>query len=110
MTSATKFAVIETGGKQHHVIAGQRIVVGRLAGKAGESVTLDKVILIGQGEAADMRLGSPFVKQAKVQARIVAQERSRKTVIFKKRRRKGYTKKQGHRQDQTRLVIESIEG
>lgn len=110
MTESTKFAIVHAGGKQYRVTPGARLVVGRLEGKPGESVVFGQVMLLGSSGSADIKEGKPWVDGAKVNAKILAHDRSRKVVIFKKRRRKGYTKKQGHRQDQTRILVESIEG
>lgn len=96
------FAIVRTGGKQYRVAAGDIIAVEKLAGEAGDSVTLDDVLLAGDG--GDMK----DVKGLTVAAEIVAQEKGEKVIIFKKRRRHNYRRKNGHRQQHTVLKISAI--
>jgi large subunit ribosomal protein L21 len=107
MAESSGFAVIRTGGKQYRVSPGQRIIVERLEGEVGSGVELTEVLMHGS-EGTAPNVGTPLIKGAKVSAKIVAQDRSPKVMIFKKRRRKGYEKLQGHRQERTTLLIESI--
>ncbi len=100
------YAVIETGGKQYRVATGDRILVEKITGTVGEEVTLNRVLLIKT--ESNCQIGTPAILGASVKAKIISQERGRKTLIFKKRIRKGYTKKQGHRQSLTRLEIADI--
>lgn len=102
----TPLAVIRTGGKQYRVSPGQRVDVEKLDAAKGDSITLTEVLAVRLG--ADLKLGSPLVSGATVTAKVVDTFRDDKVVIFKKRRRKGYTKKQGHRQSKMTLLIESI--
>jgi large subunit ribosomal protein L21 len=102
------YAVVRTGGKQVRVRPGEAVRVERLAGAVGEHVTLGEVLLLGGGEGAD-RVGTPLVAGASVVATITAQERGPKITIFKMKRRKGYRRKQGHRQEYTELRIDRIE-
>ena len=96
------FAVVRTGGKQYRVAAGDKIAVEKLAGEAGDTITLDDVLLAGEdGEVAD-------ASKVAVSAEIIAQARSEKVVVFKKRRRHNYRRKQGHRQQMTLLRILSV--
>ena len=96
------FAVVRTGGKQYRVAAGDKIAVEKLAGEAGETITLGDVLLAGKdGEIAD-------AASVKVSAEIIAQAKSEKVVVFKKRRRHNYRRKNGHRQHQTVLKIAAI--
>jgi large subunit ribosomal protein L21 len=99
------YAVIQTGGKQYRVAQGDTVRVEKLEGKIGDTVTFDKVLLVG-GDA--IKVGKPLVQGAKVEAKIVAQTRAPKIIIFKFRRRKNYRRKQGHRQPLTALQITSI--
>lgn len=100
------YAIIKTGGKQYRVAAGQSVRVEKLAGDVGATVKLDQVLLVGgDGET---RVGQPLVDGASVEARITRQDRARKIIVFKKKRRKGYHKKQGHRQSYTELKITGI--
>jgi large subunit ribosomal protein L21 len=102
------YAVIKTGGKQYRVSQGDRLRVEKLAGSVGDSVTLGEVLLVGSGEG--VKIGAPLVGGANVQAKIVAQDRGKKIIIFKFRRRKNYRRKTGHRQPFTALEITGISG
>lgn len=102
------YAVIKTGGKQYRVAQGDRLRVEKLAGNIGDTVTLSDVLLVGSGES--VKVGTPLVGGAKVQAKIVAQDRGPKITIFKFRRRKNYRRKTGHRQPFTALEITGITG
>jgi large subunit ribosomal protein L21 len=96
------FAVVRTGGKQYRVAAGDKIVVEKLAGEAGAQVTLDDVLLAGEGGELKPTDGLT------VAAEIVAQAKGEKVIVFKKRRRHNYRRKNGHRQQHTILKIVSI--
>jgi len=96
------FAVVRTGGKQYRVAAGDKIVVEKLDGEAGSSVTLDDVLLAGEG--SDLKPTDGLT----VAAEIVAQAKGEKVVVFKKRRRHNYRRKNGHRQQHTILKITAI--
>ena len=100
------FAVIKTGGKQYRVAADETITVMHLAGEAGDAVTFDEVLMVGNG--ADVDIGAPSVAGASVAAEIIKQARSRKIIAFKKRRRKDSKRKRGHRQDLTLVKIKEI--
>ena len=96
------FAVVRTGGKQYRVAAGDKIAVEKLAGEAGETVTLGDVLLAGEGDKlAD-------ASKVSVSAEIIAQAKSEKVVVFKKRRRHNYRRKNGHRQQMTLLRIVAV--
>lgn len=102
------YAVFKTGGKQYRVAQGDKLRVEKLSGGVGDSVTFEDVLLVGAGEA--LKIGRPNVTGAKVEAKIVAQDRAKKIVIFKFRRRKNYRRKTGHRQPFTALEITGIVG
>ncbi len=102
------YAVIKTGGKQYRVAQGDKLRVEKLAGNVGDTVTLGDVLLVGGGDG--VKVGKPLVGGAKVEAKIVAQDRGKKLVIFKFRRRKNYRRKTGHRQPFTALEITGITG
>ena len=102
------YAVIKTGGKQYRVTQGDRLRVEKLAGNVGDTVTLGEVLLVGAGDG--VKVGAPLVSGAKVDAKIVAQDRGKKIIIFKFRRRKNYRRKTGHRQPFTALEITGITG
>jgi len=100
------YAVIETGGKQLKVEVGTEIYVEKLEVEAEEVYTFDKVVLIGD---KTVKLGSPYIKDATVTAKVIKQGKEKKIVIFKYKSKKGSThRKQGHRQPYTKLVVESI--
>jgi large subunit ribosomal protein L21 len=96
------FAVVRTGGKQYRVAAGDKIVVEKLAGAAGDTITLDDVLLAGEG--SDLKSTNGLT----VAAEIIAQAKGDKVTVFKKRRRHNYRRKQGHRQQHTILRIVAI--
>jgi large subunit ribosomal protein L21 len=100
------YAVIKTGGKQYRVAAGDILDIEKLAGDAGAKISFDKVILVG-GDGAPT-IGAPFIAGASVGAEIVDQRRGRKIIVFKKKRRKNYRRKNGHRQQLTRVKIVDI--
>jgi large subunit ribosomal protein L21 len=96
------FAIVRTGGKQYRVAAGDKIVVEKIAGDAGSTVSLSDVLLAGEGgELKD-------VANLSVSAEIVAQAKGEKVIVFKKRRRHNYRRKNGHRQQHTILKITAI--
>ena len=100
------YAIIKTGGKQYRVSPGQTLRVEKLEGEVGTKIELSEVLLVG-GEG-ETQIGSPRVEGATVSAEIVEQGRGSKIIVFKKKRRKGYHKKQGHRQYFTGLKIQEI--
>jgi len=100
------YAVIKTGGKQYTVSEGDTVRVEKLPGEVGGSVEITDVLAVGGGE--DLTVGQPTVEGATVVAEIVGQEKGKKIIVFKKKRRKGYSKKQGHRQLYTGLKIKEI--
>jgi large subunit ribosomal protein L21 len=101
------YAVIRTGGKQYRVSEGQTLQVEKLPGAAGEVVTFQEVLMVGGGDAT--KVGRPLVAGANVKAEILAQERDKKIIIFKLRRRKNYRRKTGHRQPFTSVKITGIQ-
>jgi len=96
------FAVVRTGGKQYRVAAGDKIVVEKIGGEAGDKVTLEDVLLAGEG--SDLKA----VDGLTVGAEIVAQAKGEKVIVFKKRRRHNYRRRNGHRQQHTILKITAI--
>lgn len=101
------FAVIKTGGKQYRVTKDDMIVVETVAGEPGSTVRFDDVLMIGDDGKAPS-VGTPFLEQAAVFAEVVQQTRGDKIIVFKKKRRKGYRRKHGHRQALTVLRITDI--
>jgi len=100
------YAVVKTGGKQYRVSKDDILKVERLSGEAGDTVTLEEVLMVGEG--ADVTVGAPTVAGACVAAEIVEQTRDRKIIIFKKRRRQNYRRTKGHRQHRTVLKVTEI--
>jgi large subunit ribosomal protein L21 len=102
-----KYAVIRTGGKQYRVSEEELVKVEKLAGALGEKVTLAEVLFVGGN--GEVQIGAPLIPNAKVTGEIVSQGRAKKILVFKKKRRKGYSRQHGHRQYQTTLKITAIE-
>jgi large subunit ribosomal protein L21 len=102
------YAVIITGGKQYRVTPGQTLRVEKLSVPQGEQVTVDKVLMVADGE--NVRVGTPYVIGGRVTATVKDHGRADKITIIKLRRRKHYRKRQGHRQHYTLLEITSIHG
>ncbi|MDR3323815.1 MAG: 50S ribosomal protein L21 [Zoogloeaceae bacterium] len=100
------YAVIKTGGKQYRVSAGQKLKVEQIPADVGAEITLDQVLLVGEGES--VKVGAPLVAGATVKCTVVSHGRHDKIKIFKMRRRKHYQKHQGHRQNYTELRIDAI--
>ncbi|MGB4106729.1 MAG: 50S ribosomal protein L21 [Alphaproteobacteria bacterium] len=100
------FAIIRTGGKQYKVQKDDTIRVEKLEGKAGDTVNLGEVLFLSDGKSP--KLGEPTIKGASVTAKLVEQTRGEKIIIFKKKRRQNYRRKNGHRQDITVLKITDI--
>ena len=101
------YAVIRSGGKQYRVSQGGSVRVEKLEGEVGSSVTLDDVLMVG--EEGNVKIGAPTVDGARVTGTIIAQGRGPKLTIFKMKRRKGYRRKYGHRQDYTEIRVDQIE-
>ncbi|UCF31114.1 MAG: 50S ribosomal protein L21 [bacterium] len=101
------YAVIATGGKQYRVSEGDIIRVEKLPAEVGSDISFDQVLLVGDGEK--IRIGTPVVDGASVTGKVVEQDRRRKIIVFKMKRRKNYRRKQGHRQDYTGVRIEKID-
>ena len=99
------YAIIETGGKQVKVTEGETILVEKLDVEANETVTFDKVLFVG-GDS--VKVGAPYVDGATVTAKVEEQGRQKKITVFKYKPKKNYSRKQGHRQPFTKVVIEKI--
>jgi len=100
------YAVIKTGGKQHKVSQGDVISIEKVGGSKGETVVFDEVLMVSSGE--DVKVGTPFLKGARVEGEIIDQMKADKINVFKMKRRKGFKKKTGHRQKLTRMKIKEI--
>ena len=101
------YAVFQTGGKQFRAEPGNRLRVPSLDVEPGESVTFDRVLLTGDGEDS-VQVGTPVVEGASVKAEVIRHGRGDKIIVFKRKRRKGYRKKQGHRQNFTEIRIDRV--
>lgn len=102
-----KFVIVEQGGKQYRVAEGKTVEVDRLSNEVGETITLEDVLLsVNDGKIS---IGTPLVEGAKVQAKVLDHFKGRKILVFKYRPKQRYRVKSGHRQQYTRLLIESIE-
>jgi large subunit ribosomal protein L21 len=99
------YAVIRTGGKQYRVSQGDTLRIEKLPGDIGSSITFGEVLMLG---GPKLSIGLPLVKGAKVSGEIVAQDRAKKIIVFKMRRRKNYRRKNGHRQWYTEVKITGI--
>jgi large subunit ribosomal protein L21 len=102
------YAVIETGGKQYRVLAGSVLDIELLDAEAGNEVKLDRVLAVSDG--ATLTIGTPLVEGAVVTAEVLDHFRGDKVISFKKKRRKGYKKKIGHRQNLTKVRVVSVGG
>lgn len=100
------YAIIRTGGKQYQVAAGDILRVEKLKGAVGDTLELNDVLLVADGE--DVQIGTPVLDSAMVTAKITEQGKAKKVLVFKKKKRKGYRKLRGHRQQFTALSIEAI--
>ncbi len=99
-------AIVQSGGKQYKVSPGDTLRVEKLIGQKGETVELSQVLYYAEGE--NILVGNPFLENVKVTGEIMDQRRAKKIIVFKMKRRKGYCKRQGHRQSFTTLRIKEI--
>ncbi len=100
------YAVIKTGGKQYRVSVGDKLDVEKLEGAAGDVVKFGEVLAAGEGEG--LKFGAPFLSGASVAAKVVKQFKGEKVIAYKFKRRKGFSKKKGHRQNLTQVEITGI--
>ena len=101
-------AVIKTGGKQYRISEGDVLKVEKLEGEPGARIELSEVLAVGEGEG--IKIGTPTVDGASVVAEILGHDKDKKVIIYKKKRRKGYDKRTGHRQPFTSIKIQEIKG
>ena len=101
------YAVIQTGGKQYRVAQGDDLILEKLPGQAGDAVVFDRVLMTSDGE--NVQVGKPYLENTKVVGRLKRQDKSKKIVVFKFKRRKGFRRTKGHRQPFSLVKIESIE-
>lgn len=100
------YAILNSGGKQYKVAEGEKFSVEKLEGKTGTKTTFGEVLLLGGN--GSLKVGNPYLAGVKVEAEIVEQGKGEKIIVLKKKRRKGYRKKQGHRQAFTILKVKKI--
>ncbi|MBP3821762.1 50S ribosomal protein L21 [bacterium] len=100
------FAIVETGGKQYQVEEGRYVDIELLEGEAESKVVFDKIVMLVNGKKS--KVGQPYVSGASVEGKIVKHDKAKKIIVFKQRPKKGYRKKQGHRQQFTRVMISKI--
>ncbi len=100
------YAIIETGGKQYRAEQGKVIRVEKLPAEKGESVTFDKILMLNDDAA--VKIGNPYLEGCNVGGKVVSQGREKKIIVFKFKRKKNYSRKQGHRQPYTEVLINSI--
>lgn len=100
------YAVIETGGKQYQVKEGDVVFIEKLAVEADETVTFDKIVAVGTDEG--IRIGTPYVDGASVEAKVIKNGKAKKITVFTYKPKKGEKKKQGHRQPYTQVRIEAV--
>jgi len=101
------YAVIKTGGKQYRVAQGDVVRVEKLVGQVGDKITLNEVLFVGGN--GEVKIGTPTLPDVKVTAEILDQGRAKKIIVFKKKRRKSYSRKRGHRQGLTTIKITEIQ-
>lgn len=100
------YAVLSTGGKQYKVEEGEVLRIEKIPGEIGSSISFDKVLMFSDGEK--VRVGAPLLEGISVSGHIVEQDKAKKILVFKSKRRKNYRRKQGHRQPYTAVKIDSI--
>ncbi len=100
------YAVIKTGGKQYKVSEGDILKVEKLNAAPGDEIEISDVLMVVNG--ADVQIGKPVVESASVKAKVIEQGRAKKVIVFKKKRRKGYKVKNGHRQPYTAIEIQAV--
>lgn len=100
------YAIVETGGFQFRMEPGMKLNVPRIASGEGDKIKLERILLYGDGDVVEV--GTPLVENASVEATVLEHGRGKKLTVFKRKKRKGYEKTQGHRQDYTRIEIKSI--
>jgi large subunit ribosomal protein L21 len=100
------YAIVDIAGKQYKVAEGKKVYVDKLNTAEGESITFDKVLLTDTG--SDVKIGTPNVSGASISAKVLGHVKGDKVIVFKKKRRKGYVVKNGHRQQYTQVLIENI--
>jgi large subunit ribosomal protein L21 len=102
------YAIVKTGGKQYKVKPGDKFTVEKLEGEKGSSIKLEEVLFISEENDSEPMIGKPLVDGAKVECEVVAQAKSKKTIVFKFKKRKRYMRNKGHRQELTMLKVKNV--
>lgn len=100
------YAIVETGGKQYKLEEGRYVDIELVDGEENDKVVFDKVVMLVNG--AKSKVGAPYVEKASVEGKIVKHDKAKKVIVFKQRAKKGYRRKQGHRQFFTRVMVTKI--
>ena len=101
-----QYAIVETGGKQYKVAQGDTILVEKIGAEKGATLDLEKILLVSDN--GKVQIGTPYLSGSKILCEVLGQTKGAKTTSFKYRRRKGYRKKIGHRQELTRLKVQKL--
>lgn len=101
------FAIIETGGKQYKVSPGDVVIIEKVEKEPGEKLTFDRVLLLAP-DRKKVQLGTPYLSKAKVEGKVLEQGKGKKLIVYKKKAKKRYEKKQGHRQPFSKVKITTI--
>jgi large subunit ribosomal protein L21 len=104
----SKIAVIKTGGKQYKVSAGDKLDIEKLAGREGDKVSFDQVLLVADEDGEGVEVGKPFLSGKKVEAKIIKQYKDKKVMVIKFKSKVRYRRKKGHRQNKTMVKIDKI--
>jgi large subunit ribosomal protein L21 len=102
------YAIVDTGGKQYKVSPGAVLNVEKIEAEAGSEVVLDRILLAKNGQE-EVKVGTPYLDQARVVCEVLKQDKGKKVLIFKHKKRKDYRKRAGHRQEFTQLQVKDIE-
>jgi len=101
------FAIVETGGKQYRIAKGEKLKVEKLNAKEGDSIFFERVLLVSDGDG--VKIGSPYLENAKVEGKVLRQDREKKKIVFRYHPKTRYHKKKGHRQPYTEVEIIKID-
>lgn len=100
------YAIIQTGGKQYLAKPGAELKIEKVSGKVGDPITFEKILMTSDGE--NINIGAPYLENVRISGRITRQDKDRKVIVFKYKRRKDSRKKRGHRQEYTQVRVEEI--
>lgn len=100
------YAIVNTGGKQYRIQEGETFRIEKVTGDVGSEILFDQVLMVSDGE--NVNIGKPMLENVEVRGHVVEQGKAKKVIVFKYKRRKGYRRKQGHRQQYTAVKIDKI--